>query len=160
MKSVWVRIASSLSVFSSSPLTDIRSCILSVSSDDDMRPYALMEYSPESLNTDEFSRGRLHRAGENSYKRKSFDIIASFLDVLGKPVSQAPDNYERGESLRDTAMDLETNATMGLVHAGTLAARADIRRCDSEDGPDIPLRHQRYRDVSRRRGANQPRRSQ
>jgi hypothetical protein len=93
---------------------------LMVSSDDDMRPYALMEYSPESLNTDEVCRGRLHTVGENSYKRKSFDIIASFLDVLGRPVSQAPDNYERGESLLDTAMDLETNSTMGLVHENSL----------------------------------------
>jgi hypothetical protein len=93
---------------------------LMVSSDDDMRPYALMEYSPESLNTDEVCRGRLHKVGENSYKRKSFDIIASFLDVLGKPVSQAPDNYERGESLRDTAMHLETNATMGLAQENSL----------------------------------------
>jgi hypothetical protein len=93
---------------------------LMVSSDDDMRPYALMEYSPESLNADEVCRGRLHKVGENSYKRKSFDIIASFLDVLGKRVSQAPDNYERGESLLDTAMDLETNSTMGLLHENSL----------------------------------------
>ena len=34
-----------------------------VSSDDDMRPYALMEHSLESLDDGEVSRGRLHRAG-------------------------------------------------------------------------------------------------
>jgi hypothetical protein len=93
---------------------------LMISSDDDMRPYALMEHSPESLNPDEISRGRLHRLGQNGYSRKSFDILASFIDVLGKPVNQAPDNYEHGESLKDTTMDLETNATMGLALENSL----------------------------------------
>jgi hypothetical protein len=93
---------------------------LMVSSDDDMRPYALMEYSPESLNPDEVCRGRLYKAGENGYTRKSFDILASFLDVLGKPAGQAPDNYERGELLVDTAMELETNATKGLARENSL----------------------------------------
>src|SRR5262249_42866118 len=93
---------------------------LMVSSDDDMRPYALMEHSTESLNLDEVCRGRLHKSGENGYGRKSFDIIASFLDVLGKPASQAPDNYERGELLLDTAMDLETNATLGMARENSL----------------------------------------
>src|SRR6202044_2572599 len=55
---------------------------LMVGSDDDMRPYALMEHSLESLAEGEVCRGRLHRAGQNGYKRKSFDIIGSFLDVL------------------------------------------------------------------------------
>lgn len=93
---------------------------LMVSADDDMRPYALMEHSPESLEADEISRGRLHRAGENGYGRKSFDILTSFRDVLGKPAGQAPDNYERGELVIDTAMDLETNATMGLSRENSL----------------------------------------
>ena len=34
---------------------------LMVSADDDMRPYALMEDSPESLNDDEVCRGRLYK---------------------------------------------------------------------------------------------------
>ncbi len=38
---------------------------LMVSSDDDMRPYELMEHSIESLGDGEVSRGRLHRAGHN-----------------------------------------------------------------------------------------------
>ncbi len=87
---------------------------LMISSDDDMRPYTLVEHSPESLGDDEVCRGRLHKADENGYTRKSFDITAAFLDVLGKPVSEVPDNYERGELLVDTAMDLETNASKGL----------------------------------------------
>lgn len=88
---------------------------LFVSADDDMRPYALMEHSPESLEPDEVCHGRLHRAGENGYGRKSFDILTAFRDVLGKAVAEVPDNYERGELVRDTAMDLETNATNGCL---------------------------------------------
>jgi hypothetical protein len=93
---------------------------LMVSADDDMRPYTFMEHSPESLGPDEVCRGRLHKVGQNGYSRKSFDILTSFLDVLGKPVAQAPDNYERGEVLVDTAMELETNATKGLSRENSL----------------------------------------
>jgi hypothetical protein len=93
---------------------------LLVSADDDMRPYTLMEDSPESLAADEVSRGKLVKAGRNGYTRKSFDILTAFLDVLGKPAGQAPDNYERGEVLVDTAMDLETNATKGLARENSL----------------------------------------
>jgi hypothetical protein len=93
---------------------------LMVSADDDMRPYTLMEHSPESLDPNEVCRGRLHKLGQNGYGRKSFDILASFLDVLGKPVSQLPDNYERGELLVDTAMELETNASKGVSRDNSL----------------------------------------
>jgi hypothetical protein len=93
---------------------------LMVSADDDMRPYTLMEHSPESLNPDEICRGRLHKVGHDGYSRKSFDILTSFLDVLGKPAGQVPDNYERGELLVDTSMELETNATQGLVRENSL----------------------------------------
>ncbi len=81
---------------------------LMVSADDDMRPYTLMEHSPESLNPDEICRGRLHKVGHDGYSRKSFDILTSFLDVLGKPASQVPDNYERGELLVDLRARYET----------------------------------------------------
>jgi hypothetical protein len=93
---------------------------LMVSSDDDMRPYSLMEDSPESLEDDEISRGRLHKVGKNGYVRKSFDMMSAFFDVLGKPVSEVPENYERGELLVDTAMDLETNSTKGLVEENAM----------------------------------------
>jgi hypothetical protein len=96
---------------------------LMVSSDDDMRPYTLMEHSPESLSADEVCRGRLLKAGRNGYTRKSFDILSAFLDVLGKPAKEVPDNYERGELLVDTAMDLETNATKGLARENSLMLR-------------------------------------
>jgi hypothetical protein len=96
---------------------------LMVSADDDMRPFALMEHSPESLEAEEICRGRLHRTGENGYGRKSFDILTSFRDVLGKTAAQLPDNYERGELLIDTAMDLETNATTGLKRENSLMIR-------------------------------------
>ncbi|MEA2660135.1 MAG: hypothetical protein QOF64_2886, partial [Candidatus Binatota bacterium] len=91
-----------------------------LSSDDDMRPYALVEDSPESLGEDEVCHGRLYKAGQNGYTRKSFDFVASFLDVLGKPAAQVPGNYERGELLIDTATDLETNASKGLARDNSL----------------------------------------
>ncbi|QJX00609.1 hypothetical protein [Frigoriglobus tundricola] len=93
---------------------------LMVSADDDMRPYALMEPSLESLDDGEISRGRLHRAGNNGYVRKSFDVLGSFLDVLGKPIAELPANYASGEVLVDTAMDLETNATRGMSRENSL----------------------------------------
>jgi hypothetical protein len=65
-------------------------------------------------------RGRLHKTGENGYTRKSFDITAAFLDVLGKPISEVPDNYEQGELLLDSSMDLETNASKGLTREHSL----------------------------------------
>ena len=93
---------------------------LMVSSDDDMRPYALMEHSPESLDEGEVSRGRLHRTGQNGFSRKSFNIVSAFLDVLGKRAAEVPQNYDKGEVLVDTAMDLETNATKGLARENSL----------------------------------------
>jgi hypothetical protein len=96
---------------------------LLVSSDDDMRPYTLMEDSPESLAADEVSRGKLVKVGQNGYTRKSFDILSSFLDVLGKHAGEAPANYERGEVLVDTAVDLETNATTGVARENSLMLR-------------------------------------
>jgi hypothetical protein len=96
---------------------------LMVSSDDDMRPWCLMQDHPESLAEDEVSRGKLVKAGRNGYTRKSFDILASFLDVLGKPACELPPNYERGELLVDTSMDLETNATQGFVRENSLMLR-------------------------------------
>lgn len=107
---------------------------LMISADDDMRPYALMESSVETLAADEVCRGRLLKSGSSGYVEKSFDIVAAFLDVLGKPVRDVPANYERGELLVDTAMDLETNATKGLarenslmLQRGSLASDAVVR---------------------------------
>jgi hypothetical protein len=79
-----------------------------------------MEHSIESLNEGEVSRGRLYRTGQNHYGRKSFDIIGSFLDVLGKRTRDVPENFEKGEVLVDTAMDLETNTTKGLARENSL----------------------------------------
>ncbi len=44
---------------------------LMVSSDDDMRPWAFMENSPESLGVDEICRGKLIKAGQNGHTKKS-----------------------------------------------------------------------------------------
>lgn len=104
---------------------------LFVSADDDMRPYALVEDSPESLDDGEISRGRLYRAGRGGYVRKSFDILGAFLDVLGKPVAEVPANYAAGEVLLDTATDLETNTTLGANRENALRLRAGEVRLDA-----------------------------
>jgi hypothetical protein len=82
-----------------------------ISADDDMRPHALIESSPESLNSEEISRGKLMKATGGGFVLKSFDLLAAFKDVLGCRVGELPGNYERGEFLVDTAMDLETNVS-------------------------------------------------
>src|SRR5947208_2080508 len=81
---------------------------------------ATLDDGAECLGEAEVCHGRLYRAGQNGYTRKSFDIVASFLDVLGKIAAQVPANYERGELLIDTATDLETNATKGLARENSL----------------------------------------
>jgi hypothetical protein len=91
-----------------------------ISADDDMRPTALMEDSPETLGDNEVCRGKLMRVGSEGVTEKSFDILSAFLDVLGKPVRDIPANYERGEVLVDTAMDLETNASRGFERQNSL----------------------------------------
>lgn len=93
---------------------------LMVSADDDMRPVALLEDSPETLGDGEVCRGKLMSAAAGGYTEKSFDILSAFLDVLGKPVRDVPPNHDRGELLVDSAMDLETNASRGLERENTL----------------------------------------
>jgi hypothetical protein len=104
---------------------------LMISADDDMRPYALMEGSLESLDEGEVCRGRLHRQGNNGYVRKSFDIIGAFLDVLGKPAGDVPSNYESGELLLDSSMDLETNTTHAFARENSLHVRRGEVRSDA-----------------------------
>lgn len=93
---------------------------LMVSADDDMRPYALIEDSPELLGEQEISRGKLIPRGANGHTRKAYDILESFRDILGRPVGDAPANYARGDLLRDTAMDLESNTSLGLARENSL----------------------------------------
>jgi hypothetical protein len=91
-----------------------------VSSDDDMRPHALIEDSPESLVEDEISRGKLVKSARGGYSHKTFDILSAFNDVLGKKVGDVPENFAKGELISDTAMDLETNVSKGLVRENSL----------------------------------------
>jgi len=55
-----------------------------VSSDDDMRPSALIENSVESLGADEISRGKLVKATGDGFTRRSYDVLRAFDDVLGR----------------------------------------------------------------------------
>jgi hypothetical protein len=107
---------------------------LVVSSDDDMRPHALVEDSPESLGDGEVCRGRLVKVGANGFTRRSFDILTSFREVLGRSAGDVPPNYDRGEYLVDTAMDLETNVSTGIqrenslrLHAGRVPRSAFVK---------------------------------
>lgn len=100
---------------------------LMVSADDDMRPYTLVEDSPESLGDDEIARGKLLKKDARGFTRKSFDILAAFLEVLGKRVADVPPNYLHGKLARDTAMDLHTNATQGLTRDKRMQARSHVR---------------------------------
>jgi hypothetical protein len=93
---------------------------LLVSSDDDMRPHALMDTHPESLADHEIAHGRLLSAGSERVVTKSFDVLTAFLDVLGKPVSEVPANHVRGEMIVDSGMDLETNASLGVALENSL----------------------------------------
>jgi hypothetical protein len=53
------------------------------------------------------------------------------LRVASKPVAEIPENYDRGELLIDSAMDLETNATKGLVLGNSLT----LQRGESRTRP-------------------------
>jgi hypothetical protein len=91
-----------------------------VSADDDMRPHALIESHPESLHADEISRGKLLKPDAEGVIQKSFDLLASFKDVIGRKVSELPANYEQGELVVDTAMDLETNVSKDFARDNSL----------------------------------------
>jgi hypothetical protein len=93
---------------------------LFVSVDDDMRPYTLVEDSPESLQDGEIARGKLFKTGSHGFTAKSFDILAAYLEVLGKRVGDLPANYLRGRLVRDSAMDLHTNSSRGLARENSL----------------------------------------
>lgn len=93
---------------------------LMVSADDDMRPYALIEDSPEALGENEMCRGKLIPRGANGHTRKSYDILESFRDILGKTVAEAPANYDQGELVVDSAMDLESNNSLGFARDNAL----------------------------------------
>jgi hypothetical protein len=88
-------------------------------------------------------RGKLLKAGGNRYSRRAFDILAAFLDVLGKPVRQAPENYERGELLMDSAVDLETNASLELTRENSLLLPRGPLADDAtvKNGPGVSLGH-------------------
>ena len=52
-----------------------------VSSDDDMRPSALIEHSPESLAPDEICRGKLMKARAGGFEERSFDLLTAYLSI-------------------------------------------------------------------------------
>ena len=99
---------------------------LMVSADDDMRPHALIESRAESLKADEISRGKLLKPEAGGILHKSFDLLTSFQDVLGRKVSELPANYEKGELVVDTAMDLETNVSKDFARDNSLLLQKGV----------------------------------
>ncbi len=109
-----------------------------ISSDDDMRPWALVTNGCESLDNNEISKGKITKKNENGFHRQDFDILRSFSESLGKRVSDLPDHYAKGAFLKDTAMDLETNSSLGLrrenqliLEDGALDQNAQIKIAQS-----------------------------
>jgi hypothetical protein len=91
-----------------------------ISSDDDMRPTGLIEHSPESLAPEEICRGKLMKVKKGGFDERSFDLLTAFHDVLGKMVRELPPNFEKGQLVTDTAMDLETNTTTSFSRENSL----------------------------------------
>jgi len=131
-----------------------------VSSDDDMRPYGLIKNSPESLNADEMSRGTLMKGDAGGFVQKSFDILTAFHDVIGKKLGELPGNYETGELVIDTAMDLETNVShdfagdnslflkRGPVSRSAVVKMAQTFRTGTNDIDALDFVHMYLRDES------------
>jgi hypothetical protein len=65
-------------------------------------------------------RAGLRKPGDDSYLRKSYDLLTSYKDVLGKKVKELPSNFEAGEMVIDTAMDLETNVSKEFTPENSL----------------------------------------
>jgi hypothetical protein len=135
---------------------------LMISADDDMRPHALVESSPESLKVDEISRGKLLKRAAPGVIQKSFDLLTSFRDVLGRKVSELPPNYEKGELVVDTATDLETNASKdhardnslllqkGSVPKNSVVKIAQTFRTGTNDNDALDFVHMYLDDESQR----------
>ncbi|MEM3113265.1 MAG: hypothetical protein QXI33_02465 [Candidatus Pacearchaeota archaeon] len=88
-----------------------------VSSDDDMYPYGLFE-SSRGLNEGEVCKGRYVDKVTGRYFSQNQDIITSFLDVLGKKVSDL--QYKKGGGIEDSMMDLFTNTTKKKIGKSVL----------------------------------------
>ena len=94
---------------------------LMVSSDDDMRPYALMEDSPESLRR---RRGQPRPAAQGRPGRIRAQVVRHPRRVPGRARQAGRPRCRTTTSgascCVDTAMDLETNATKGLARENSL----------------------------------------
>jgi len=131
-----------------------------ISADDDMRPHALVESHPESLGADELSRGKLLKPESGQIIQKSFDLLTAFKDVLGRKVGEIPANYEKGELVRDTSMDLETNVSNDfardnslLLEPGAVSKSAVVKiaqtfRTGTNDIDDLDFVHMYLNDES------------
>ena len=60
------------------------------------------------------------KAKSGGFEETSFDLLTAFRDALGKAVRDLPSNYEKGNLVTDTSMDLETNTTKTLSRENSL----------------------------------------
>jgi hypothetical protein len=74
------------------------------------------------------------KAKAGGFEERSFDLLTAFNDVLGKTVRDLPGNYEKGDLVTDTSIDLETNATTTfsrenslILHRGKGPAKAVVK---------------------------------
>ena len=135
---------------------------LMVSSDDDMRPYALMEHSPESLDD---GRGQPRPAAQGRARTATAASRSTssprFWMCSASRSAEVPDNYERGELLSTppwTWRPTPPRDWRGRTRCSSSRRPVPDRR-RREDGPDVPLRHQRHRRPRLRRHVSRRRRA-
>lgn len=88
-----------------------------ISADDDMRPHGLHAAESGILSEGEVLKGRYmdKRTLDGQVRRQEYDLLAAYLDVLGKRVRDVS-GYCLGTTLVDSMTDLYTNKTVtGLV---------------------------------------------
>ena len=63
------------------------------------------------------------KGGSDKFVQKSFHLLASFKEVLGRKVSELPGKFEKDDWLADTGMDLETNVSKDFAGDNSLVLK-------------------------------------
>jgi hypothetical protein len=96
-----------------------------LSFDDDMRPFVLQPLRPElpsqTGHRNLVSLGRLYHDASPEFHQVAVDPFTPFFDLLGKRVRDVSPSILRGERLEDSAMDLTTNASLGLAPVNSVS---------------------------------------
>jgi len=106
------------------------------SSDDDMRPFGLVENSGDNESGDVICKGKYVLPDQTLAEKMSFNLVQAFSGVLGRKVKHLPRTYTRGDFLEDDSMDVETNTSKGsglgenrirLTNPGAIDPEAVVR---------------------------------